>query len=254
MSRENRRNFYRVLQVQPDAPTEVIKASYRTLMQKLKAHPDLGGDSWNAAVINEAYAVLSDPGRRAEYDRQQDDLKRQVGKAARANGSQVTPTTSGPTPTTGRARAESPQPLRDVAASTTCPFCGNVHSTGGYHTLEFCSRCHASLKTVLTDDTGRGRMANRIEHGGDLSFVLQWPPLHRYRAAVVNLSPTGIQIVSPVRLPSGQRLKLESDSLNAVAVVSRCEISPASAGYRVGAQFLTLDLRRTTGTFFSASV
>ena len=57
---KNRRNYYRVLQVQPDAPAEVIKASYRTLMQKLKHHPDLGGDQWNASIINQAYSVLSD--------------------------------------------------------------------------------------------------------------------------------------------------------------------------------------------------
>lgn len=65
---ENRRNYYRILHVQRDAPPAIIKNSYRTLMQRLKMHPDLGGDHWNAAVINEAYAVLSDPKKRAEYD------------------------------------------------------------------------------------------------------------------------------------------------------------------------------------------
>ena len=38
-------------------------------MQKLKAHPDLGGDTWNATVINEAYEILSEPDRRAQYDK-----------------------------------------------------------------------------------------------------------------------------------------------------------------------------------------
>ena len=66
--RVNQRNYYRVLYVQPDAPDEIIRASYRTIMQKLKAHPDLGGDEWNAAVINEAFGVLSDPDARAAYD------------------------------------------------------------------------------------------------------------------------------------------------------------------------------------------
>jgi curved DNA-binding protein CbpA len=47
---------------------EIVQTSYRTIMQKLKAHPDLGGDTWNAAVINEAYDILSDPDRRARYD------------------------------------------------------------------------------------------------------------------------------------------------------------------------------------------
>src|SRR5262245_32346388 len=66
---ENRRNYYRILQVQPGAPVEIIRASYRTLMQRLKAHPDLGGDHRTAALINEAYAVLTNPEKRAAYDR-----------------------------------------------------------------------------------------------------------------------------------------------------------------------------------------
>ena len=37
-------------------------------MQKLKAHPDLGGEEWNATVINEAYQVLMDESRRKDYD------------------------------------------------------------------------------------------------------------------------------------------------------------------------------------------
>ena len=65
----NRRNFYRILGVQSDAPVEVVKASYRTIMHRLKMHPDLGGDHEQAALINEAFATLSNPLKRAEYDR-----------------------------------------------------------------------------------------------------------------------------------------------------------------------------------------
>jgi curved DNA-binding protein CbpA len=64
----NRRNHYRVLYVQPDAPFEVIRANYRTLMQKLKLHPDLGGEHWNAIFVNEAYETLADPIKRHAYD------------------------------------------------------------------------------------------------------------------------------------------------------------------------------------------
>lgn len=66
---KNKRNYYRILYVQPDAPSEVISASYRTLMQKLKQHPDLGGENWNASVINEAYRVLAHTEKRRAYDR-----------------------------------------------------------------------------------------------------------------------------------------------------------------------------------------
>lgn len=39
-----RKNYYRVLHVDPDAPVEIIRSSYRTLMRRMKKHPDLGGD------------------------------------------------------------------------------------------------------------------------------------------------------------------------------------------------------------------
>lgn len=68
LPRSNKRNYYRILHVQPDASLAVIRASYRTLLQTLRAHPDLGGDHWNAALINEAYATLRHPARRRKYD------------------------------------------------------------------------------------------------------------------------------------------------------------------------------------------
>lgn len=66
---KNRRNYYRILHVQPDAPVEVIRASYRTLMRELKKHPDLGGASSEASLLNEAYAVLANSEARALYDK-----------------------------------------------------------------------------------------------------------------------------------------------------------------------------------------
>ncbi len=66
---KNRRNYYRILQVQPDAPQAVIRASYKALMRELKLHPDLGGDHWNATVLNDAYTTLGNPARRAAYDK-----------------------------------------------------------------------------------------------------------------------------------------------------------------------------------------
>src|SRR5689334_12575167 len=65
---KNRRNYYRLLQVQPDASVEVIRSSFRAIMRGLKQHPDLGGSHWHAALLNEAYETLIDPNRRADYD------------------------------------------------------------------------------------------------------------------------------------------------------------------------------------------
>ena len=65
-----RRNYYRILGVQPDAAADVIRGAYRTLMQKLQMHPDLGGCERDAVAINAAWQVLRDPLRRAQYDQE----------------------------------------------------------------------------------------------------------------------------------------------------------------------------------------
>ena len=67
---KNQRNYYRILQVQPDATQKVIKNNYRTLLQKMRLHPDLGGDEWNASLINKAFSILRNPAKRAAYDRE----------------------------------------------------------------------------------------------------------------------------------------------------------------------------------------
>jgi curved DNA-binding protein CbpA len=63
-----RENLYRVLQVDPAASSLVIQAAYRVLARIF--HPDLEGDDEQMKRLNHAWAVLGDPRRRAEYDRQ----------------------------------------------------------------------------------------------------------------------------------------------------------------------------------------
>jgi len=61
-------NYYKILQVASDASPEVITSAWRTIMSKLKKHPDLGGNQEEAVLINEAYETLSNPVRRAKYN------------------------------------------------------------------------------------------------------------------------------------------------------------------------------------------
>jgi len=60
---------YSTLGVGRTASDSEIKSAYRRLA--MKHHPDKGGDSQKFAQINEAYEVLKDPQRRAEYDNPQ---------------------------------------------------------------------------------------------------------------------------------------------------------------------------------------
>lgn len=61
-------DYYEVLQVSPNASAEVIEAAYRGLSKKLGADPDPAVRESRRA-LDQAFAVLSDAARRAEYDR-----------------------------------------------------------------------------------------------------------------------------------------------------------------------------------------
>lgn len=63
-------SHYDILEVSPRASAEVIRAAYKSLMQR--HHPDRNPDAIEAtdrtALIAQAYAVLSDPQQRRSYD------------------------------------------------------------------------------------------------------------------------------------------------------------------------------------------
>jgi hypothetical protein len=61
-------DYYDVLQVSPRADAEVIEKAYRVLIGK--HHPDKGGDTRIAQRLNEAHAVLGDPSKRVDYNRE----------------------------------------------------------------------------------------------------------------------------------------------------------------------------------------
>jgi curved DNA-binding protein CbpA len=70
------KNYYELLEISPEASTEDVKRSFRA--QIARYHPDkvqhLGKEFQSlaadrAAELTEAYRILSDSGRRAEYDR-----------------------------------------------------------------------------------------------------------------------------------------------------------------------------------------
>lgn len=67
------KDYYKILEIQPDASLEVMNNAYRALVRKY--HPDLyhtrlkGPMTAKMQEINEAYNTLSTPASRAEYDR-----------------------------------------------------------------------------------------------------------------------------------------------------------------------------------------
>lgn len=60
------KGYYKILGLQGNESINEIRSEYRKLV--LKQHPDIGGSTSKMANVNEAYRVLRDTKRRAEYD------------------------------------------------------------------------------------------------------------------------------------------------------------------------------------------
>jgi hypothetical protein len=79
------RDLYRVLQVDPSADAEVLEAAYWRLARKY--HPDVSSAADAEArmrELNDAYATLRDPARRAVYDRARADARRRDARSTTA--------------------------------------------------------------------------------------------------------------------------------------------------------------------------
>lgn len=237
---DERRNLYRILHVQPEAPLEVIRASYRTLMSTLRVHPDLGGDPEAAARINAAYAVLTDPERRRAYDV---SLGRRPGAAAaRAQPAKPAPAAA------AAARAADPAAW---AADRSCPFCR--------HTLPAlvardsrCARCDSPLFRLPVADRGElfGRRRSP-RNARPMPATLRLPGQAADHAARLrDLSLSGLCVLSPVAAPERGAMRVLTSGFDAVAVIVGCR--RGGEGWLLHGELLTLQLLRQQGVFVSA--
>ncbi|MBI3369644.1 MAG: DnaJ domain-containing protein [Burkholderiales bacterium] len=221
-----RRNLYRILFVQPEAPAEVIKASWRALMSTARAHPDLGGAHDQAAKLNAAYHVLGDAERRRAYD---DTLR-----AARA-----------------AAGSAMPHDPWCWLSDRRCPFCG--HGFVASPTAD--SQCMACTSPITPAPNSPGtageilgrRRSERFAREVDASLHLPGVAGHR-SARLRDLSLSGLAMDSPVPLAKGSTFRVETPGFSSVAAVVACD---SKAGkHTVHAQLLTLQLRRSGGGVF----
>jgi hypothetical protein len=223
---KNRRNYYRILQVQPDASPEVIRASYKAIMRELKAHPDLGGNHWNATIMNEAYDTLRDPGRRAAYDRKLFEYY-----TKQPYDSDKIPTLSYFCPFCKRPLARQP------AANDACPSCRSPLASNH-----------------LTDPQQGQRTIERLTKSGQVALQTEWPHPAEV-GSIVDLSPHGMRFQCPVKLLPNMTIKISCRELNAVAVVRHSHriIDHETVYYSVGVEFLTVQFKQAKGGFHTSS-
>jgi predicted nucleic acid-binding Zn ribbon protein len=247
----NRRNYYRILHVQPEAPLEIIKASYRSLMTKLKAHPDLGGDHETAVLINQAYVVLSDPNKRRQYDQMLQTRKySQSGRATQHRGND----SAEPSVKTNASNVKSnpkSQQARTAGSHQKCVFCGTATFLAP-KSPKHCSACSSPLEPARTAANGRlreifgRRTAPRVAKAGALMIYPQWPH-NGFAARLRDLSPSGISMLTHYGARAGQILKLDSAHLKGIAHV--VSVKPNGAHFSVHASLLTAEFVSKSGTF-----
>ena len=237
----NRRNPYRLLHVQPDAPTEVIRAAYRALIAV--HHPDAGGDAYQAMLLNDAYALLSDPAKRAAFDTR---------RASRA---------------TARQRTSSLVPVELVAPpARVCPMCRlGLPVRIGRDTR--CTRCRAPLAPALAADArampldrrnvprvskapiSGDKWTDEAERKWRLRLRNEGRQAEAVDVRLRDLSLDGISMYSGLALPRQHVVRVISTSFDVVAIVVACR--RVDRVFTVHAQLLTALFAKSTGGLVS---
>lgn len=247
----NRRNYYRILHVQPEAPVEIIKASYRSLMTKLKAHPDLGGDHASAVLINQAYAVLSDPQKRRKYDEMMYSSNPQFFRRPvfSSDFQQSGSSTSGRN-FTHRDNKDKPRSA-SYQTERKCLFCNAALTITAFKS---CSNCESPLTPLQTAQNNRRceligrRTVPRIAKAGTLTIYPSWPH-SGYPGRLRDLSTLGLSMVMECALKTGQIIKFDADFLKGVARV--VTVRAFGSAFSVHAVFMTAEFVTKSGVFVS---
>ena len=188
----------------------------------------------NAALINEAYAVLTDPAKRAEYDREFQARVEETRTAA------------------GQASAES------VAKSSGhCLFCGAQHRSSPTAKVNaVCATCGSPLHpATLKRLTAAGRRAiERLPRRHSLTLYTSWPQPQGIAGESRDVSLNGISFVTAERIPPETIVKLDSPLCKAVLRVTnaRAERDGAKGFWLIGGEFLSVVFARSRGALVSA--
>ncbi len=208
---KNRRNYYRILHVQPDAPVELIKSSYRTLMHKLKHHPDLGGDHDTAVIINEAYHTLTNAKKRQAYD-----AKLLAERRTSQRPTHPSPANSQPAHAGSTKRTNQTLPKDEKFDINTPP---------------------------------EQRAMPRVKLGALADFYFEQQPKIKHQGTIIDFSPSGLQIQIEAPVIINSKIQIQCQQLSAKGLISYCKPFGRDR-WRIGVILLDTKYRQREGRFF----
>lgn len=233
------RNYYRILQVQPDAPITTITASYQALKKD---------SSQEIALLDEAYRVLSNLEARKQYDAIfAGSLFHAAGKSAQEKTT--------PTGLPAEVKSTRQFALESYRAVIThyCSFCKTpyVPQTNIYQS-ESCLECASPLLVLQQEKLESSRRTMmRINVRGEFVFYLFWPG-RPYQGIFQDLSPTGIRFLTGVMLDSNDIIKIDAPNFQAVAEVTHKRYE--GEGISVGTRFIAVKFDQQHGNFVTVKV
>lgn len=231
----NRRNYYRILHVQPEAPHEIVTATYRAIMSKLRLHPDLGGDHEAAVLVNQAYAVLSDRAARNQYDR---SLRQERARAHPHSR--------------GAVAAGAPRTYRTLKPG--CTFC-EAELPATIHADTRCRRCESPLvppppRPAKQHDLFGRRSVPRVSKSDAVCVYPGWQK-QACSARLRDLSTAGISVITDVTMQADQVIRISGSLFDVLASVISCR--PSGHHFVIHARLLSAIFAKRTGVFVSTA-
>jgi hypothetical protein len=241
-------------------------------MQKMRLHPDLGGDELLAQRLNEAVATLCKADRRQQYDHW-------LAANIRATAPSYAAPVKEPTSKDTRSESGSPGSSNDEATGheapssadqgdriqlprrKQCPFCHAAYPstrTGafGYQKNNHCAQCKGATTPIESISLGSAddiRKIYRLSHHSQVWMHTEWPIKTAISATMTDLSIAGCAIHCTSALTLQSVIMLNTPMLNSICQVRYQKPLGPTELYSIGLEFLTLDIFAGPGSVFSAT-
>jgi len=266
-------DYYELLHVRPGAPAAVIKASYRTMLQKLNHHPDRGGDVGFAQLLNEAAQTLCDPETRARYDALRQQFQQQAPKKPQKSRDKETaqsswgepggaPDNSQTVSPTNKQYSDNYSDLPTLPAKPSCHFCHTIFpattqfSSSLYAKSSRCPGCNGArtpIAQVAESSNDELRRIHRQNHRTPASLHSQWPSEGGRQVTLIDFSPTGCALQTDNPLARDSVVMIENSMFNTICSVRHCKPTGQSGILTVGVEFITLDMSAAPGALLNAT-